>query len=286
MGWHSPCSKPAHTPPGWRSKRNRFLERRLLEVIDIHSHILPDIDDGSDSLESSLLMLEAAQRIGVEVAFATPHICFYNKASQVLAQADQKLALLRNALCQRNLSIQIESGFEVFLQPSLPTLPQFERFTLGQKGEFILVELAMGQIPNSVEKTCFDLTLKGITPILAHPERNLISSSQLSILEKLVHRGVRLQIEAASLVGLNGPQLKKNCQLLLKNELVSFVASDAHSPRRSFAPMQEAYQEIQKQFGQEKAQKLLVENQKRILSGAGTQTHLKFQPQAIPREQA
>ena len=254
-------------------------------MIDIHSHILPGIDDGSDSLESSLLMLEAAQRIGVEVVFATPHIYFYNKASQVLAQADQKLTLLRKALQHRSIDILIESGFEIFLQPSLPSLSQLENFTLRGKGKFILVELALGQIPSSVEKTCFDLILNGVTPILAHPERNLISSSQLIILEKLVHQGVRLQIEAASLVGLNGPELRKNCQLLLKKELVSFVASDAHSPERNFVPMQKAYQLIQKQFSEQIAQQLFSENQKEILSVTGIQTHLKFQTQAIQREQ-
>jgi protein-tyrosine phosphatase len=230
-------------------------------------------------------MLEAAQRIGVEVVFATPHIYFYNIASQVLALADQKLAQLRKALRQRNLSIQIESGFEVFLQPSLPSPSQLVNFTLGGKGKFILVELALGQIPYSVEKSRFDLILNGVTPILAHPERNLISSSQLVILEKLVDQGVRLQIEAASLVGLNGPELRKNCQLLLKKELVSFVASDAHRRQRNFVPMQKAYQLIQKQFSEQKAQQLFSENQREILSVTGVQTHLKFQTQAIQREQ-
>lgn len=255
----------------------KAFKGRLLELIDIHTHILPGIDDGSNSLETSLSLLASADEIGIRAAFATPHLYFYNRAQELYSTALQGLDQLRQAAAQKSVRIQIQLGFEVFLQPNLPEMPDLGRFTLGQKGEYLLVELALGQIPNFVEKTCFDLILGGITPILAHPERNLVSSSQLSTLERLVRQGVKLQIEAASLLGQNGQKLKKAGQLLLQRELVSFVASDAHNLKRGFEPMQGAYLWVQRQYGEEKAQQLFMENQKKFLSPQAVQTHLKFQ---------
>jgi len=246
-------------------------------LIDIHTHILPGIDDGSNSLETSLRLLASAEEIGIKAVFATPHLYFYNRAQELYSTALQRLDQLRQATLQKSLNIQIQLGFELFLQPNLPDMPDLGQLTLGQKGEYLLVELALGQIPNFAEKTCFDLILGGITPILAHPERNLVSSSQLSILERLVRQGVKLQIEAASLVGQNGPELKKAGQLLLQKELVSFVASDAHNQNRSFEPMQGAYLWVQRQYGEEKADQLFTENEQKILSSQAVQTHLKFQ---------
>jgi protein-tyrosine phosphatase len=243
-------------------------------LIDIHTHILPGVDDGSSSLAESIKMLAQAEEIGIKTIFATPHLYFYSRFEQTYSTAVQKIAELKNATAENGLSLNLNLGFEVYLHPELTSFPHLPKLTLGQKGAFLLVELALGQIPAFVEKACFDLIINGFTPILAHPERNLISSSQLAILERLVLQGVRLQIEAASLIGQNGPELKKASLLLLQKNLVSFVASDAHNPKRDFNSMAEAYHLVKKQAGEQKAFQLFNENQEEILSVQAVQIHL------------
>lgn len=245
-------------------KQGTVSEGRLLELIDIHTHILPGIDDGSRSLEASLELLLGAAEIGIQVVFATPHIYFYDKIRDTYAAGVRKVVQLGKSAQEKQIPVSLGLGFEIFLRPELPWLPDLEKLTLGHNGEYLLIELGLGQIPSFVEKSCFDLSLNGMTPILSHPERNLISSSQLSILERLVHQGVKLQIEAAALVGLAGKELRGACQILLQKDLVSFVASDAHNEERNFEPMQEAFFQVQRGFGQEKALQLFRENPKEI----------------------
>ena len=245
-------------------------------MIDIHTHILPGLDDGSSSLDESLKMLAQAEEIGIKAIFATPHLYFYSRFEQIYSTAVQKLAELKNAAAEKGLSLNLNLGFEVYLQPELSSFPDLPKLTLGQKGAFLLVELALGQIPAFVEKACFDLIINGFTPILAHPERNLISSSQLAILERLVLQGVKLQVEAASLTGQNGPELKKASLLLLQKNMVSFVASDAHNLKRGFSSMAEAYHLVRKQAGEQKTRQLFLENQQEILSVQAVQINLNL----------
>ena len=221
-------------------------------------------------------MLAQAEEIGIKSIFATPHLYFYSRFEQTYSTAVQKFAELKDAATEKGLSLNINLGFEVYLHPELSSFPHLPKLTLGQKGAFLLVELALGQIPAFVEKACFDLIINGFTPILAHPERNLISSSQLAFLERLDQQGVKLQIEAASLTGLNGPELKKTSLLLLQKNLVSFVASDAHNLKRGFGSMAEAYHLVKKQVGEQKAFQLFNENQEEILSTRTVQINLNL----------
>jgi protein-tyrosine phosphatase len=266
--------KSLFTLPGARKRRG--IEERMLALIDIHNHLLPGMDDGSDSLETSLEMLKGALRAGVTQIFVTPHLYFYDRLEETVTKAGRKLTELQLEVRRQGLEVRLYPGCEVFLHPELPWLENLNKISLGQKGEFILVEVASGQIPNFVEKTCFDLLINGVTPILAHPERNLISTSQLNILRKLSAQGVILQIEAASYIGLNGKEMKKACQLLLAENLAGIVASDAHNRKRNFEPMQEAYRQISKNFSEERANFLFCTNPEKILTATGRQTNLKF----------
>ena len=221
-------------------------------------------------------MLAGAEEIGIKTIFATPHLYFYSRFEQTYSTAVQQIAELKDAATEKGLSLNLDLGFEVYLHPELSSFPHLPKLTLGQKGAFLLVELALGQIPAFVEKACFDLIINGFTPILAHPERNLISSSQLAILERLVLQGVKLQVEAASLIGQNGPELKRASLLLLQKDLVSFVASDAHNLKRGFGSMAEAYHLVRKQAGEQKTRQLFLENQQEIFSAQAVQINLNL----------
>jgi protein-tyrosine phosphatase len=256
-------------------ERKQNHNNRLPGLIDIHTHLLPQIDDGPGELGVSLQMLGQAQAAGIRVVIATPHLYFYHKLSDSHASATQKIKELKQAAAAKGISIQIELGYEVFLHPDLSLLPDLEKLTLAGS-RYLIVELATGQIPGYIEQACFELLVNGFTPILAHPERNLLSSSQLSMLQKLVSAGTKLQVEAASLVGLNGKYLKRACLLLLQENLVEYIASDAHNTKRNFLPMQQAYREIEKQYGEQRALRLFCENQNKILTIQSVQTHLNF----------
>jgi protein-tyrosine phosphatase len=198
-------------------------------VIDLHSHILAGLDDGARTLEESHEMARLAVAEGVSVVAATPHVRDdFPTTAEVMEEA---VAELNSDLAANEVELEVLPGGEVDLG-WLTTMSEDERrrFSIAQNGRYILVEIPLIGWPLSLEAQIFALRSAGVTPILAHPERNSEVQANPSLVERLVRGGARVQVTAASLDGRLGRRASQACRRLLDLGLVHVLASDAHAP--------------------------------------------------------
>ncbi|MTI80480.1 MAG: phosphotransferase [Firmicutes bacterium] len=197
-------------------------------MIDIHTHILPAIDDGSPDLSTSCQIIITAATEGVTKIIATPHYwpgVYQPHWREVLQKTEQ----LNNELSKKGNSITILPGMEVHLDIELPRLLEKGIIgTLNNTGKYLLVELPAQSFPHYSEMVLCKLLSLGITPILAHPERNSEVINNPEILYSLLEKGVLIQLTAASITGAFGRRAMQTSTLMLEYGWVHFIASDCH----------------------------------------------------------
>ncbi|MDO8671501.1 MAG: CpsB/CapC family capsule biosynthesis tyrosine phosphatase [Dehalococcoidia bacterium] len=205
-------------------------------MIDIHSHILYGVDDGAQSLEDSLEMARVAAADGIHTIVATPHGIEWSTDCN-WPETVGRVKSLQDELNRLSIELKIAPGLEVYLTPGLAKqIDEGSAFPLNGS-RYILVEMPMNLFPIYAEQAIFELQLKGLIPILAHPERNAGIQKDYRLLQKLVDRGVLGQVTAASLCGSFGSRTKETARVLLQRNLVHIIASDAHSPQGHRAPI-------------------------------------------------
>lgn len=200
-------------------------------MIDLHSHILPKLDDGPSDLAGALELARAALAAGITVMAATPHVRHdYPTTPEAMEAA---LAELREALAAEELRLEVRGGGELDLEwlTGLP-VEQVRRFGLAGNPRFVLVEVPYAGWPLGLADALYHLELAGITPVLGHPERNPDVQERPERLRPLVERGALVQVTTASLDGRFGAATAATARTLIRGELAHLVASDAHSPER------------------------------------------------------
>jgi protein-tyrosine phosphatase len=198
-------------------------------VIDLHSHILAGLDDGARTLEESFEMARLAVAEGVSVIAATPHV--RDDFPTTAGVMEEAVAELNSELAANEVELEVLPGGEVDVG-WLTTMSEDDRrrFSIAQNGRYILVEIPLIGWPLSLEGQIFSLRSAGVTPILAHPERNSEVQANPSLVDRLVRGGARVQVTAASLDGRLGRRASQACRRLLDLGLVHVLASDAHAP--------------------------------------------------------
>lgn len=234
-------------------------------MIDIHSHILPAVDDGSKNTAESLLMLEAAIYAGINTIVATPHYNYKyaNNKSKILAEVEK----LNKIVKTNNLNINILPGQEIRIYGEL--LEDYEAgelLTIADNGMYMLVELPFKQVPYFTDNLLYNIELYGIKPIIAHPERNSEFLENPNKLYNLVAKGALTQLTTSSLIGFFGKKIQKFCNQLIKANLVHTIATDAHNVSNRSFNMSEAYEEISKKYGKDYVS-YFKENAKLIIEG-------------------
>ena len=198
-------------------------------MIDLHSHILPGLDDGVGTTVESVELARVAAADGVEAIAATPHVREdYPTSADAMEAA---LAEVRAALAAAGVEIRVLPGGELAL-PELARLDlrELRRFGLGGNPDYLLVETPYHGWPLDIEDLFFRLHAAGVTPVLAHPERNADVQSNLERVRRLVRAGTLVQVTASSLDGRGGRRARETALRLVREGLVHLVASDAHSP--------------------------------------------------------
>lgn len=199
-------------------------------VTDIHSHILPGIDDGSSNIETSLLLVEGLMKLGVSHSIATPHIIgdLYRNNYDTINNA---LTALRNALEEKQLKFKINAAAEYMLDAYFLELLQKKIPLLTLKNNLILTEFSYAERPFNVEKIVFAVITEGYQPILAHPERYAYYHNDYKQYHHLADLGFLLQVNLLSLTGYYGKAVAKAAAYIIKNKLVSFTGTDLHHLR-------------------------------------------------------
>lgn len=233
-------------------------------LIDIHCHVIPNIDDGADNISTSLEMCKIAQEDGIYGIIATPHYIygvFDNERDLVCA----KVIELNNNLKEKDINIDIYPGCEAFIFPELPKLVEEGKVCTLNNSQYVLIELPMESIPKYTDNVIYQLKLSGYTPIIAHPERNAVINSYPDVLFNLISRGALSQVNASSLAGLFGKNVMKTAATLLRHNMVHLIASDAHTIGGRAPILSNAIDKIEKLVGQETLLKI-VKNGEAILN--------------------
>jgi protein-tyrosine phosphatase len=229
-------------------------------MIDIHCHILPNMDDGPQEIDESIEMAKMASKDGIEKIIATPHI-YDNRFSSndITDRVDQ----LNHLLNQKKIPIQVYPGAEVAigLDPE-----KLSGYTINHSA-YILIEFPHDHLPSYAGKMLEWLCAKGLKPIIAHPERNYSIIRSPEILLSLLNDNVYTQITADSLTGDFGRDIQYCANFLLDSGKVDIIASDAHS--KDFRPprLSAAARLAAKRLGKKASQRLVYENPAAILKG-------------------
>ncbi|HEU4449406.1 MAG TPA: CpsB/CapC family capsule biosynthesis tyrosine phosphatase [Gaiellaceae bacterium] len=211
-------------------------------MIDLHSHILPGLDDGSRTVEDARALALRAAREGVTAIAATPHVrSDYPTRPE---EMERGVTRLREDFVEQGIVVEVLPGGELDLG-MLATLADEElrRFTLAQSGRYLLLEFPYSGWPPALEQTLYGLGLRGFVGVLAHPERNRVVQASPDRLAEAVRLGALVQLTAASLDGRIGRSAEKAAERLLDLGLAHVLASDAHTPEireAGLAPAAEA----------------------------------------------
>ncbi|MDR3568458.1 MAG: hypothetical protein P4L43_10560 [Syntrophobacteraceae bacterium] len=236
-------------------------------MIDIHSHILPGLDDGPKDLEKSLAMARIAVAGGIEHIVCTPHWvarAFENTREMVIRAVEE----FQKKLTQNGIALRVHPGAELHLDPDLPRkIESGEVATLNDTGRYALIELPDICLLQNLGRFFGSLLDRGITPVISHPERNLALLRAPSYLHSWVEMGVLAQVTAASVSGRFGPQIERFSLFLLEHLLVHVIATDAHDPQMRAPVLLDAVERVQRLLGPEAAQKMVKETPRQILSG-------------------
>ncbi|WP_308701863.1 tyrosine-protein phosphatase [Pontibacter ummariensis] len=195
--------------------------------VDMHSHILPGIDDGSESIEQSLELVRAMKELGYRKLIMTPHIMsdFYRNTPEIIRE---KLALLRQAVAAEGIEMELDCAAEYYLDEGfLEKLEEGEELlTFGDN--YLLFETSFLNEPLNLREAIFKMRAKGYKPVLAHPERYTYFYGKFEELVALREHGVLFQPNLNSLTGYYSPGAKNIAERLVENGLVDFLGSDAH----------------------------------------------------------
>ena len=193
---------------------------------DLHSHLIPGIDDGSKSIEDSLHMLKRFSELGYQKVITTPHIMsdFYKNTPEIILGG---LENIRAAIKEAGIPIEIEAAAEYYLDENFENLIAAHKLlTFGDN--HVLFELSFVDEPVRVKDAIFAMVTEGYKPILAHVERYPYYINKLEVLEDFKTRGSLLQLNLNSLSGHYGPQVKKWAEQVIDKEIIDVVGSDCH----------------------------------------------------------
>jgi protein-tyrosine phosphatase len=194
-------------------------------LIDLHSHVLPGLDDGAADLDEAVAICHAAAADGIEVLAATPHV--RNDFPTSVAEMEAGVAAVSAAV---GGLVRLLPGGELDLAELERPVDELRGYALGGNREYLLVETPYYGWPLDLANRLHRLLASGVTPVLAHPERNDAVQQQPELLDPLVRGGVLIQVTAASVDGRLGRHVRACVKQLLERSLVHLLASDAHSP--------------------------------------------------------
>jgi len=248
-------------------------------MIDLHNHILAGIDDGPVALEQSLAMLDQAIKQGITVVAATPHLSpsYQASKSEILRAFEQ----LQQVVESEQMPIELVLGQEVRVYGDIAEdFAQGKLLSLVGHNRHILIELPSSSVPRFTEQVFYQLYQQGLTPVIAHPERNRAIQENPDLLYDLVEKGALAQLTASSLTGSFGKKVEKLCHQLIDANLIHLIASDAHGVKSRKFRLKEAYQVLEKKYGWTLVEEL-KDNAQMILDNKPVRT---WEPQRVKRK--
>ena len=201
-------------------------------LADMHSHLLPGIDDGSSSMEESITMLRKFEAMGFKKVITTPHILrgFYDNNPTIIRE---KRAEVQQAMEAQGINLQFEAAAEYYFDEHLvkDIVDGNELLTFG--GNYILFETAFTTEPMNLKEMISEMRSKGLQPVFAHPERYDYMNTNWSKIEDYARTGVYFQVNALSLEGYYNAPAQKMAERLIEAQMIQFIGSDCHKPKHA-----------------------------------------------------
>ncbi|MCF7808555.1 MAG: hypothetical protein K9M49_03230 [Candidatus Marinimicrobia bacterium] len=237
-------------------------------MIDIHNHILPGVDDGAKDRDISLAMLQEAVSQGVEELVLTPHLYeadIIKGTGPWKEKVNAAKATVLSLVAEHDLPIKVHVKAEVRYQDLIPVI--LEELDVLMGGKYMLLEFHFLSVPNHLDRIIYEMTKKGVVPVIAHPERIKPWQRDPAQIEELLNMGCPMQLDIGSILGTLGPASLKLAHLLLENDAVHLVGSDSHGLDNRPLYAKRGYDWLSDRYGEEYADILLKDNPKKILTG-------------------
>lgn len=237
-------------------------------MIDIHTHILPGIDDGAESMEEAYEMALMAVRSGVKALVATPHS---NQGADFwddeLKRQEKAFLELEEILLQEKVPIKLYRGMEIWSSVDIVEKIKLRKLITLNHTPYVLIEFAFDEEPWWIEAIIEELQGAGLVPVLAHPERYFCVQEEPGLLQDWREQGALAQMNKGSILGRFGREIERTAEVLLRNRLFSCIASDAHHAYIRTTDMKELHHYLQRQYSLKEQDRLFRGNPLAILQG-------------------
>lgn len=197
---------------------------------DLHSHLVPGIDDGSPDMETSLELVRGLAGLGYRRLVTTPHVLsdMYPNTTEIIQDG---AAALRQAITDAGIEVELRAAAEYFIDESFDARLRARQPLLTISGNIVLVEFSMITAPMDLQDVLFEMQMQDYQPLIAHPERYVYLSRKKEFFSDLKTSGCQLQLNLLSLAGYYGPQVQELAEYLLKQDLYDYVGTDLHNGR-------------------------------------------------------
>jgi len=233
-------------------------------MIDIHSHIIPNVDDGARSVEETFNILKEAQEAGFTDVILTSHFLlnYYETNAQELIFWKEKL---QEVLKKQGTKINLHSGMEIYITNQMEELLENKKILTLANSRYMLIELPLATNVKYFDYVVYYLEAKGIKPIIAHPERYKCVQKDPDIVKEYIEKGCLIQCNYGSIVNLYGREAEKTIKTILKKNQVHFLGSDVHRENGTYLIILDAIKKIRKIIGENKINEITTINPKKIL---------------------
>ena len=233
-------------------------------MVDMHSHIIPGIDDGSKSVEETFNMIAEAKKVGFTDVILTSHFLthYYEPTAGEIILWKNKLQEIIN---NKKIGVKLHSGMEIYISNKIEELIKEKKLLTLANSRYMLMELPLSSTVNYFDYVIYFLQSISVQLILAHPERYKNVQENPEIIQDYIDKGALIQCNYGSILGLYGAVAKKTMKILLKNNQVDFLGSDCHREKTIYSIIPEAVKKIKKIVGEKEFYKLSTQNPKKVI---------------------
>ena len=233
-------------------------------MIDFHTHILPNIDDGSRSIDETFNLIKEAKNVGFEGIISTSHY-MENYYETDKPEREVWINAIYENLQAKNIDIRLYLGNEIYISENLIELLEKGKASTINDTSYVLFEMPLNEEPMNLYDIVYQMIQYKLVPILAHPERYSYIQKEPDLVYDLVQKGVLMQANYGSIIGQYGEKAQFIVKKLLENNLIHFLGSDVHRQNTIYPKIPECLSEINSIIGEEKLQELTTENPKLAL---------------------
>lgn len=233
-------------------------------MIDFHSHILPNIDDGSKSVEETFELLQEAKKAGFEAIISTSH---YMEGYYEAKVSTRKVWIeaLSEGLAKKNIDLKLYLGSEIYITEDIIDLIKRNNASSINNSRYILFEFPLNTKPMNIYDVIYGMQEANYMPVLAHPERYLFVQKEPQLVYELIQKGVLIQSNYGSIIGKYGEKAKIIITKLLQNNMVHFLGSDVHRKDSIYLKIPEILDELKNIIDEEKIEEITSINPKLVL---------------------